>query len=176
MSKTAIFYSPEGGSVNRVAIELGEMIGNEKVVLIPVKKAEKEDITKYSQLIFVGSTVGADHWSNETVVNEWPGFFSMVDEISFEDKKAAIVGLGNSVLYPEHFADGMAHLYKQLSDKNANIYGFVDAEGYTFEDSEALNDEGLFCGLPLDEDNEEELTAERLEHWISRLKPDFDFS
>ncbi|MBE0655426.1 MAG: hypothetical protein IH594_16615 [Bacteroidales bacterium] len=92
-----------------------------------------------------------------------------------EDKKAAIVGLGNSVLYPQHFADGMAHLYKNVKEKNAKISGFVSAEGYTFEDSEALNDEGFFCGLPLDEDNEEELTAERLEKWVSKLKPDFEF-
>jgi flavodoxin I len=78
-------------------------------------------------------------------------------------------------LYPEHFADGMAHLYKELTERNAKVLGFVDAEGYTFEDSEALIDEGIFCGLPLDEDNEDDLTDERLEKWIAILKPDFGF-
>ena len=86
-----------------------------------------------------------------------------------------MLGLGNSVLDPEHFADGMAHLHKELTAKNAEIFGFVDAKDYTFEDSEALNDEGFFCGLALDEDNEDDLTAERLEKWISRLKLDFEF-
>ena len=175
MSNTAIFYSPEGGNVNRVAIKLREIIGNDKVDLFPVREVEPGDLNKYSQIIFIGSTVGADHWSNDPVLNEWPEFFRKIAEISFEDKKAAIVGLGNSVLYPQHFADGMAHLYKNIKEKNAKISGFVSAEGYTFEDSEALNDEGFFCGLPLDEDNEEELTAERLEKWVSKLKPDFEF-
>jgi flavodoxin I len=175
MSKTAILYSPEGGSVNRVAIKLGEMIGIEKVDLTPVKEFEKGYLDKYSQIILVGSTVGADHWSNEILVNEWQEFFAKTDENGFKDKKVAIVGLGNSVLYPEHFADGMAHLYKELTAKHAEIFGFVDAEDYSFEDSEALNDEGFFCGLALDEDNEDDLTTGRLEKWISMLKMDFEF-
>jgi flavodoxin long chain len=175
MSKTAILYSPEGGNVNQVAIKLGKAIGNDKADLFPVAKVEKGDLNNYSQIIFVGSTVGADHWSNKSVINEWPGFFTEIADISFEDKKVAIVGLGNSVLYPSHFADGMAYLYEELSEKNASIYGFVDAADYTFEDSEALDDEGYFCGLALDEDNEEELTAERIEKWISGLKTDFEF-
>jgi flavodoxin I len=175
MKKTAIFYSPEGGNVNHVANKLADLIGNDKVELFPVREVEKGDVNNYSQIIFIGSTVGADHWSNETLVNEWQGFFTKIADLSFEDKKVAIIGLGNSVLYPEHFADGMAHLYKDIKEKNANIFGFVDAEDYTFEDSEAVNDEGLFCGLALDEDNEDELSAERLEKWISKLKLDFEF-
>ncbi|MGC9341334.1 MAG: flavodoxin domain-containing protein [Bacteroidales bacterium] len=175
MSKTAIIFSPEGGSVNQVAIKLGDAIGNDKVDIIPVREIEKEDINNHSQLIFIGSTVGADHWSNKTLVNEWPGLFSKIADISFEDKKVAIVGLGNSILYPSHFGDGMANLYEELSEKNASIYGFVDAADYTFEDSEALDDEGYFCGLALDEDNEEELTEGRIERWISMLKSDFEF-
>ncbi len=175
MTKTAIFYSPQGGSVNRVAIKLGEMIGIDKVDLIHVTQAGKEHVDKYRQHIFIGSTVGADHWSNEILENEWEGFFKKIAGNGFEGKKIAIAGLGNSVLYPEHFADGIAYLYKEITGKNGKIYGFVDAEDYTFEDSEALNDEGFFCGLPLDEDNEDDLTPVRLEKWISLLKPDFEF-
>jgi flavodoxin I len=175
MSKTVLFFSPKGGNVNRVANKLGELIGNDKVDIIPVKEAEKGDLYKYNNIILVGSTVGADHWDNEIVVDEWPEFFTKMKEISFENKKVAIVGLGNSVLYPEHFADGMAVLYERIKQQNGEILGFVDAKDYDFTDSEALNDEGFFCGLPIDEDNEAELTTERLERWISILKSDFEF-
>jgi len=175
MSKTAIFYSPQGGNVNSVADKLGEIIGNDKVDIIPVKDVETEDVDKYNKTILVGSTVGADHWDNETIVDEWIEFFTKIKDISFEDKKVAIVGLGNSVLYPAHFADGMAALYEGITKQNAEVLGKVDAEGYDFEDSEALNDDGFFCGLPIDEDNEPELTTPRLEKWISMLKSDFEF-
>ena len=175
MSKTALLYSPEGGNVNSVTNKLGELIGNDKVDIIPVKEVEKGDLYKYNQIILVGSTVGADHWDNEIVVDEWLEFFTKIKEISFEKKKLAIVGLGNSVLYPSHFADGMAVLYERITKQNAKIVGFVDAKDYDFTDSEALNDDGFFCGLPIDEDNESELTTERLEKWISVLKSDFEF-
>jgi flavodoxin len=65
MNKTAIVYSPEGGNVNSVTIKLGEVIGNDKVDIIPVKEVLKGDLNKFNQIIFVGSTVGADHWNNE---------------------------------------------------------------------------------------------------------------
>jgi len=175
MSKTAIFYSPEGGNVNGVTNKLGEMIGNDKVEIIPVKEVEKGDLDKYNKIILVGSTVGADHWDNEIVVDEWAEFFTKIKEISFEKKKVAIVGLGNSVLYPEHFVDGMAVLYEKIIQQNGDVLGFVDAKDYDFTDSEALNDDGFFCGLAIDEDNEAELTSERLEKWISILKSDFEF-
>ncbi len=175
MSKTALFYSPEGGNVNRVANKLGEMIGNDKVDIIPVKEVETGDLYKYNKIILVGSTVGADHWNNEIVVDEWTEFFTKIKEISFEKKKVAIVGLGNSVLYPEHFADGMAVLYERIIQQNGEILGKVDAKDYDFTDSEAVNDDGFFCGLPIDEDNEAELTTERLEKWIFILKSDFEF-
>jgi len=175
MSKTAIFFSPEGGNVDSVANKLGELIGNDKVDIIPVKEAEKGDLHKYNQIILVGSTVGTDHWNNEIIVDEWPEFFTKTEEISFENKKLALVGLGNSVLYPEHFADGMAILYERILQQNGEVLGFFDAKEYDYTDSESLNDEGLFCGLAIDEDNEPELTTERLEKWISILKPDFEF-
>jgi flavodoxin I len=175
MSKTALFYSPQGGNVNSVAIQLGEMIGNEKVDIIPVKEVEKGDLYKYNKIILVGSTVGADHWNNEIIVDEWTEFFTKIMEISFEEKKVAIVGLGNSVLYPSHFADGMADLYERITKQNAKVLGFVDAKDYDFTDSEAVNDDGFFCGLAIDEDNEAELTAERIEKWILILKSDFEF-
>ena len=69
----------------------------------------------------------------------------------------------------------MADLYNRLKKQNANLLGFVDTEGYDFTESEAVNEDGVFCGLPIDEDNEPELTSERLEKWIAILKPDFEF-
>ena len=175
MSKTAIFFSPQGGNVNGVATQLGELIGNDKVDVIPVPEVEIDDVDKYNKIILVGSTVGTDHWNNEIIVDEWAEFFTKIKGISLEEKKLAVVGLGNSVLYPSHFADGMAVLYETIIKQNAQIFGKVDTKGYDFEDSEAVNDDGFFCGLAVDEDNEAELTTERLERWISILKPDFEF-
>jgi flavodoxin I len=126
-------------------------------------------------MILIGSTVGTDHWSNEALPDEWPEFFEKIGDMSFEGKKVAIVGLGNSFIYPSHFADDMADLYENIKKTNASIFGFVDSKGYDFTESESVNEEGFFCGLAIDEDNEPELTPERLEKWISQLASDFEF-
>ena len=175
MKNTVLFYSPKGGNVNHVANMLGEMIGNDRVEIIPVKEAKMEDVNRYDQIILIGSTVGVDHWNNEAVPDEWPEFFNKIEEINFEEKKVAIVGLGNSFLYPSHFADGMADLYEKIKKKNARIFGSVEAKGYDFTDSKSVDEDGIFCGLAIDEDNEDELTPGRLEKWISILKSDFEF-
>jgi len=44
MSKTVLFFSPEGGNVDRVANKLGDLIGNDKVDIIPVKEVERRFI------------------------------------------------------------------------------------------------------------------------------------
>jgi len=175
MSKTAILFSPVGGNVNSVADKLGVMIGNDKVDIIPVKEVESEALINYSQIILVGSTVGADHWTNQILVDEWEAFFARIGEFSFEKKKVAIIGLGNCVLYPEHFADGMANLYKRVTTQNAEVFGFVDAKDYDFTDSKSVNEEGYFVGLAIDEDNEADLTPERLKKWIDTIQSDFEF-
>jgi len=175
MHKTAIFFSPQGGSVNRVALQLGELLGKDQVDIIAVPDATRDDVSQFHKIILVGSTVGADHWDNEVIVDEWNDFFEMISDLNFKDKKLAIVGLGNSVLYPSHFADGMAALHEEITKLGAPVFGKVESKEYDFEDSEALDDDGYFCGLALDEDNEAELTAGRLENWISLLKPDFGF-
>jgi flavodoxin I len=52
------------------------------------------------------------------------------------------------------------------------LLGKVSPEGYTFQDSEALEG-GLFLGLPIDEDFEPELTDDRLNCWVEQLNKEF---
>ena len=49
------------------------------------------------------------------------------------------------------------------------MVGYVDKSNYTFDESKSVIGES-FCGLPLDEDSESDLTDSRLETWASQLK------
>ncbi|MER2603865.1 MAG: flavodoxin, partial [Candidatus Competibacter phosphatis] len=53
----------------------------------------------------------------------------------------------------------------------ANLIGGWSAESYEFEKSKALRD-GEFVGLVLDQDNQADLTDERLEEWLEQVKPE----
>lgn len=174
MDKIAIFYGPAGGSVNRVADLIKDAIGAELVEMVQVKEATVADIEKYDKLIFGLSTVGKDTWNSDYYNNDWGKFFSEVGKTSYTYKKVAIFGLGDHVTYPQAFVDHIGVLGKELISKGAKLSGKVSTEGYEFEESEAVVD-GVFLGLPIDEDFEPELTEERIGKWIELIRTDFDF-
>ena len=51
------------------------------------------------------------------------------------------------------------------------MIGHVSVEQYIFDDSKSVVD-GMFCGLPLDEDNESVKTDERLQSWARLIFQD----
>ena len=56
-----------------------------------------------------------------------------------------------------------------------NIIGFTEKDdSYEFESSKALFSENTFWGLALDEDNQDDLTEDRLRNWFEKLKLEID--
>ena len=59
-------------------------------------------------------------------------------------------------------------MYTAFLQAGAKIIGKVPTDGYTFEESKSVID-GKFCGLAIDEDNESDLTDERLSNWVKQI-------
>ena len=89
--------------------------------------------------------------------------------MNFAGKTIAIVGLGDSASYGDYFCDAMEELYSAFSKAGAKLIGKVPTNGYTFNESKSVLD-GMFCGLPIDEDNESDLSHERLSNWLNSIK------
>jgi len=174
MSKTAIFFGPLKGAVNRVADKLKDVIGEDKVVMIPVNNATVADIEKYDKIIFGMSTVGKESWDSKYTNVDWAKFLPEIGKTRYEGKTIAIFGLGDHVTYAATFVDHIAVLAHELINNGAVLTGQVPADDYEFNESEAVVD-GMFLGLPIDEDFEPELTDERLEKWVKQIAPDFGF-
>jgi flavodoxin I len=174
MKKTAIFFGPEKGAVNRVADLISSLIGTGKVDLVPVKNASAADFAKYDQIIFGISTVGKETWDGKPASSDWGKFLPLVSQGDLKGKIVAIFGLGDHITYASSFVDFMGLLARQLMKTEARIVGQVPVDDYEFEESAAIYD-GKFIGLPLDEDFEPELTPERVKKWIIQLGKDFVF-
>ncbi len=174
MAKTGIFYGPENGSVNRVAERIAEMLGPEKAELVAVANATAADFDRYDQILFGISTIGKETWDGKQAAGDWARFMPEIGKGRLEGKTTAIFGLGDHITYASHFVDAMGQLAGELRKAGARLCGQVSAEGYEFEDSAALAD-GMFVGLPLDEDYEPELTPGRLSAWLGQLSSSFSF-
>ncbi len=167
MNTTGIFFGPEKGSVGKVAQIIADELKNAD--LAPIKKCEVTALEKYDKLIFGISTLGRTNWDSEHEDDDWDVFFTQLSKVDWSNKKVAIYGLGDQINYPDHFVDAIGWLYEKLKDLKVTVVGLVDNEGYQFNDSEGLLN-GKFAGLPLDEDNEPELTLPRVKKWLSDIK------
>ena len=172
MKKIGLFYGPKGGSVERVAFKLVDMIGKENVDLYPVKGANASDLEKYDNLILGISTIGRETWASDAPADDWDKFLPELEGVDYKNKIIAMYGLGDHITYPLHFVDALGTLADILMKHDGTVIGQVSTDGYEFEESKAIID-GQFTGLPLDEDFEPEKTDERLMGWLEIILPLF---
>ena len=64
------------------------------------------------------------------------------------------------------FVDAVFYLYEQFKQCGATIIGEWATEGYKFKASKAVVD-GRFVGLALDQENQKDLTPDRLDSWLN---------
>jgi len=175
MEKIAILYAPAKGRTEKVAKMIIRMAGEEKFDLLLIdENTTPEQLAPYNKIIFGISTVGRDSWDASYTKIGWDFFLPKLNKLDFSGKTVAIYGLGDHLLYANNFVDAIGTLAKAVEENGANLIGKCNTEGYTFTDSEAVVDD-IFIGLPIDEDNEEELTEERLSNWLKEISTDFGF-
>ena len=86
-------------------------------------------------------------------------------------KKVAVFGLGDQVSYAENYADATGELYDVFKDIGCDMveYAMVSQDGYEHEASKSIRGD-KFCGLLLDQVNQDDLTAERVANWVDQLQ------
>ncbi|NER30511.1 MAG: flavodoxin FldA, partial [Symploca sp. SIO1C4] len=72
----------------------------------------------------------------------------------------------------DNFQDAMGILEEKISEQGGTTVGHWSTDGYEFNESKAVKN-GKFVGLPLDEDNQSELTEQRIKTWVGQLKSEF---
>jgi len=161
MSKIGLFYGSDTGAMEEVAENIQSAFSKE-VILHDISKSSKEDIEQYDKLILASST-----WGDGDLQGDWEDFESNLEDIDFSSKTIALVGLGDQEGYDDTFCDALGHLYGYTKD--GNVVGFTDIDGYEFEESTAVLDD-KFVGLVLDEDNQSELTKDRIDSWVKDVE------
>ncbi|MFP4486258.1 MAG: flavodoxin [Campylobacterales bacterium] len=122
-----------------------------------------EELKMHDLLIF-----GASTWGEGDLQDDWSHYLGVVSGINLDGKIVAIFGLGDQEGYSDCFVDGMKVLYDFAIQSGAQVIGFWDSDDYSFDSSEALID-GKFVGLVIDEDNQSDLSENRLDTWCSNL-------
>ncbi len=116
--------------------------------------------------------IGCPTWHIGELQDDWDFIYEKYKELDFSGITAAFFGCGDQVGYPDNFLDAIGLLAKPFMENGGSLVGRWPTEGYEFDSSLAL-DGDEFLGLGLDNDNEEELTEERLIIWAELIKDEF---
>ncbi len=136
------------------------------IEVVTVSNITPEDWTSHDTYILSIPT-----WYDGELQSDWEEYFEEFKTIDFTGKTVAVFGLGDQIGYDEWFCDGVGILAKVVKDNGGTVIGFTKKDdSFEFESSKALKDEDTFWGLCLDEDNQDELTEERLQNWFEQIK------
>ena len=166
MQKIGLIFGTDTGNTEEVANKLQERIDWAEVELHDIASASAEDIQQYDILI-----LGIPTWDFGGIQADWEDYWPELENISFAGKTVALYGLGDQFGYGNYFLDAMGLLNDVVVAQGAKIVGHFSIEGFDFEESKALTEDGKhFCGLGLDEDQQLELTDERIDRWLKQLR------
>ena len=165
MKKTGIFYGSSTGTCEDLANQIADKMG---VAASAVHSADKlsADLVKEYDLLILGTST----WGDGELQDDWYDGIKVLKSADLSFKSIALFGCGDSESYCDTFCDGMGILYEDLKDSGCSFIGNkVGTDGYSFSSSIAVVN-GAFVGLALDEVNESDKTAERIDNWTAELK------
>lgn len=165
MMAVGVFYSTTTGNTEGAASYFQGAIGVEPKEISEIAPG---DLATYDGLIVGAPTwhTGADTMRSGTA---WDDVLEEIKGLDLAGKHVAVFGCGDSAGYSDNFCDAIEELHSTFQATGAKLIGLVDASGYTYDDSKSVVD-GKFLGLPLDEDNEDDLSEERVKAWVAQLK------
>lgn len=144
-----------------------DAFGGDVVTLNDVSQAEAADLADYECLI-----IGCPTWNIGELQSDWEGIYPDLDDVDFSGKLVAYFGTGDQIGYSDNFQDAIGILEEKIAEKGGKTVGYWPTDGYDFNESKAVRN-GKFCGLALDEDNQSDLTDERIQAWVAQLKTEF---
>lgn len=161
---TAIFYASSTGNTSNVGKIIADQLGGISKFDLSFSGAGKID--EFDKVI-----LGASTWGEGELQDDWEEAWDEFCDLDFSGKTVALYGLGDQEGYGDEFLDAMGIIYDQVTAKGAKVIGSWPIDGYDFDSSKAVRD-GAFVGLAIDEDNQDDMTEERVSAWCESIKSD----
>ena len=166
MSKIGLFYASSTGNTEDAAKEIQKMMGND-IELHNIADCSDDAMSSYDKLLF-----GISTWGEGDLQDDWEEYLGNLNDSNLSDKTIAMFGLGDQEEYCDYYLNAMGTIYDKAVEARATVVGSWSTDGYDFDESTAIRD-GEFVGLALDEDNQDDLTTDRIKSWVEQIQPYF---
>ena len=160
MDKVKIIFGSTTGNTESAANQIAAAFGVEPVNIASASAADFD-----AELLILGSST----WGLGELQDDWAANIPLLENAELQGKKVAVFGMGDQNGFGDTYCDAMGILAEKAQTCGATLIGQTCGDGYTHSTSIACND-GTFCGLALDNDNEPEKTADRISTWTELLK------
>ena len=169
MTKIGLFFGSDEGNTEGVAYRIQKRLGEDVVDVYDIADVTQLEFADYDKVIF-----GIPTWDFGQIQSDWEEFWDDISEVDFTGKTIAFFGLGDQFGYGDYFLDAMGMLHDVVIATGPDVIGYWPVEGYDFDASKALlPGDTQFMGLAIDEDQQEDLTKERLDCWCEQIHGEF---
>ena len=161
-----LVYSTTTGNTETVAGYIADQTG---LTAVDIADLSPDDVKAFDGIICGAPTwhTGADTERSGTAWDEF--IYGDLANLDLAGKKVAIFGLGDQGGYGDNFCDAMDELVSCFKNSGADIVGSWSTDGYDHMESKSVAD-GKFVGLPCDEDNQPEMSEDRVKGWLAQIK------
>lgn len=162
--KTIIVYGSSTGTTKDIADRIAEKFGVGADDVRDAADFNAEDLADYDLLIFGSST-----WDEGELQDDWTDLLSEIAEQDLSGKKVALFGCGDCEGYGDTFCDALGIIKEGISGTGCTFVGAISKDGYEYEASRA-EEGGQLIGCCIDEDNQDDMTDERIDRWVEAVK------
>ncbi|GLR72473.1 flavodoxin FldB [Agaribacter marinus] len=142
-----------------------EALTRQRIPMFNIKDISLHKCQEYELIVF-----GISTWDFGELQEDWESTWEDIRSLKLAGKTVAIYGLGDQYGYADWFQDALGMLHDEVVAVDADIIGYWPNEGYEFTASKALTeDKDFFVGLSLDDENQFEMSDERIKNWCAQL-------
>jgi len=165
--KIGLFYGTNTGVTEIVSEQLKDKLEEAgfQIDMFDIADDPIEKFDEYNTIIIATPT-----WNDGELQDDWEEIIEEYNEYNFKNKKVGFVGLGDQEAYCDNYLDAIGKMAIPVRSSGGTIFGRTSTEGYEHSESVGEDDDGMWVGLALDNDNQEDLTEERIDNWIIQIK------
>lgn len=174
MARIGIFFGTDTGRTRLIAKQIAKKLGDLADAPVNIGRTTLADFLACDVLLLGSSTLGEGELpglSTGLSQPSWEEFLPLLAEADLSGKVVAIFGLGDQKKYPNEFVDAIGIIHDAVVGRGARVIGYWPTAGYEFDASQAV-DGDHFLGLALDQINQPLLTEERLDSWLTQIRPE----
>lgn len=142
-----------------------QRITGQSIDLCDIKDTTLDKSVDYDFIIY-----GISTWDFGELQEDWESTWDDISSLVLSGKTVALFGLGDQMGYADWFQDALGMLHDELIILGCDMVGYWPTAGYEFTASKGITEDGeYFVGLSLDDENQFDLSDQRIEQWALQI-------